>query len=50
MANCARLSGSKRNVARARKPCASSDWDLAKMADRGSTTRDMAILPKGGIE
>ena len=28
---------------RAREPYAPSDWDLAEMADRGSTKRGMAI-------
>ena len=45
----ARLRGYKGKAARAREPYASSDWDLAEMADRGSTTRGMVILPEGGV-
>jgi len=45
MAMVARLRGYTGIATRAREPYASSDWDLAKMADRGSTTRGMAILP-----
>ena len=48
MAIGACLSGYTWIAARARKPCAPSDKDLAKMADRGSTTRGMVIVPKGG--
>jgi hypothetical protein len=48
MAIGARLSGYAWIAVRARKPCAPSDKDLAKMADRGSTTRGMAIVPRGG--
>jgi hypothetical protein len=48
MAFGARLSGYAWIAARARKPCAPSDKDLATMADRGSTTRGVAIVPRGG--
>ena len=37
-------------AARAREPYASSDWDLASMADRGSTKRGMAILREEGAQ
>ena len=48
MAMRACLSGYAWIAARARKPCAPSDKDLAQMADRGSTTRGMDIVPGGG--
>ena len=47
--NVACLRGYKGKAARAREPYASSDRDLAEMADRGSTTRGMVILPEGGV-
>jgi transposase len=44
------LSGLPWNAARARKPYAPSDRDLAKMADRGSTTRGLAIVREEGLQ
>ena len=49
MAVGACLGGFARIAARAREPYASSDWDLAIMADRGSTTRGMTILGVGAL-
>ncbi len=50
MAMRACLSGFARIAARAREPYAPSDWDLAEMANRGSTTRGMVILLEGGAQ
>jgi hypothetical protein len=48
MALGASLNGCTWIAARARQPYAPSDKDLAEMAHRGSTTRGMAIVPRGG--
>jgi transposase len=47
MALGASLGGFAWIAVRARKPCASSDKDLAEMAHRGSTTRGMDIVGEG---